>query len=270
MVEGAFDRRPEPEKRDPIRPKEEERDRSQSQSLRTIVMRRIDDFSTATTNTRKVMILDGLITFCTNFIKDPEIREQVRSTMKGRDLNLHNDFLHVYKAEAEDNGWDIILENEYKKILPFVRDIWYTVEGELSKQGLLPWSFPDPRQELRDRMFRRTLRAIEKFTVPGSEPAEKEPPIEEPEKAPEVTEEVSPPWVENAIPDPKEEREKKLQSLLEDPALLESEDKEEEAEDPQEALERKELEEAERVWGRDALVEAAKRSLEKRGIGDLD
>lgn len=281
MVEKVFEEKAESEKlRESGKARDyEDRAHSQLQSIRSIVMRRIEDFSTANTNTKKVMILDGLITFCANFVKNPEIQNKVREAMKGRELNLYNDFLHQYKAESEGNDWNIILENEYRKILPALRDIWYTVEQELSKQGYLPWAFPDPRQELRDKMFRETLKAIEKFRPPEQSSRKKEEPDpfrteppSEPEKEPESPV-APPPWEENDLPDPAEEKKAKLRKLLEDPDFEEREEgagparNEDMAKLPaelQEELDRQELEEAEKIWGRETILKTAHKMIEER------
>ncbi len=230
------------------RPKEEERTvPPQMQSVRNLILRRIDEYLSAKTNTAKWMILEGLVSFCTNFIKDPEIENEVRDLMKGKKLNLTNDFLNMYKDQAKNNGWSIILENEYRTLLPELRSIWFIVEKALVSQGLLPWSFPDPRQELRDRLFRQTLAEIENYSQPekSSEIAS--------ELAPETPKEDVPPWVDNDFLEPREEKKNRLKELLEVSDLDDAEEQESIfPEDPDEEfreVSEEEIDEAAKIWG---------------------
>lgn len=242
------------------KPKEEDRSvPPQMQSVRNLVLRRIDEYLSVKSNTDKYMILEGLVSFCTNFIKDPKIENSVRDLMKGKNLNLNNDFLNMYKDQAKNNSWAIILENEYRKLLPEIRSIWFIVEKELVSQGLLPWSFPDPRQELRDKLFRQTLAEIDNYKRPeiSKETA--------PEPAPQMLKEDVPPWVDNDFVEPREAKKNKLKELLEAPDLEDAEEGESIfAEDPDEELREiseEEIDEAAKIWG-DKIRNRTRKELE--------
>lgn len=231
----------------------------QMQSVRNLILRRIDEYLSVKSNTDKWMILEGLVSFCTNFIKDPEIENSVRDLMRGKNLNLNNDFLNMYKDQAKNNSWNIILENEYRKLLPELRSIWFVVEKALVSQGLLPWSFPDPRQELRDKLFRQTLAEIDNYSRPAI------PEGLAPEPAPQIVKEDVPPWVDNDFVEPREDRKNKLKELLEAPDLEDAEEEESVfADDPDEELREiseEEIDEAAKIWG-DKIRNRSRKELE--------
>jgi hypothetical protein len=133
-----------------------------TQSVRNLILQNIEDYMNARSNTKKYHTLEGLISFCTDYIADKEVRNKVRLQMTEKILNPETDFLNAYKNQSRVVPWDIILENEYRKLLPELRDVWFVVHQELVNQGLIPWLLPDPARDLRDRMLRKVIEAIDK------------------------------------------------------------------------------------------------------------
>lgn len=133
-----------------------------TQSVRNLILQNIEDYMDARTNTKKYHTLEGLIAFCTDYIDNQDVRAKVRKLMKEKTLNPETDFLNAYKNQSRSVPWDIILENEYRQLLPELRDVWFIVHTELVKQGLIPWLLPDPARDLRDRMLRQVVTAIDK------------------------------------------------------------------------------------------------------------
>lgn len=178
-----------------------------TQSVRNLILQNIEDYMNARTNTKKYHTLEGLVAFCTDYIEDKEIRAKVRKLMTEKTLNPETDFLNAYKNQSRTVPWDIILENEYRQLLPVLRDVWFVVHTELVKQGLIPWLLPDPARDLRDRMLRQVVSAIDKET-----------------KRKEASREES--WTASAtvsippLEDSKPEKEKKLSALMEEQRKL--------------------------------------------------
>lgn len=255
LEDGPSSLEPEPRK-------EPERVPMGSQSIRNLILKYAEEYLSAGTNTKKYMVLEGLIALCTDYIKNDTVRESILYKLKARELNLASDFLNIYKDHARTTGWEIILENEYRKLLPEVRDIWFVVQKAIVDQGLLPWAFPDPKAELRERMFATVIEEI--VTKAGGVPRAAQSPS--PDVVPKIPIEELPPWVENELPDiDKLDKAKLVDGLLtratdedytptKDGDILPPHPDEEKGDEVTD----QELEEAARIWG-SALKRRAKR-----------
>lgn len=179
-------------------------------SVRDLVHENIAKYESAKSNTEKYQLLEGLITFCTGHIESKDVRDAVQKKMMDRKLNFANDFIAMNRAESKSVSWMVILENEYRKLLPDLRNIWYVVHRELITQGLLPWSYPDPMQELQDMIFRRIREKITSKILERERGAQYILPAPGSEHTPALLpREVAPPWVDNDLPDIEKAGEKK-------------------------------------------------------------
>lgn len=117
----------------------------------------VDDLaklSKCRTMTDEFFCLSHLINGCVEFVEDQRVREEVESDLSDGRNNFTSDFLHVYRAEASAGvPYTIILEDEYKKLVPVMRKIWGKVLRAMIQQQLLPWTITDSERQLEGTMI---------------------------------------------------------------------------------------------------------------------
>jgi hypothetical protein len=129
-------------------------DPTRSECIRPVIMDHIHRYERAKSMTDKYMELEGLITFCIPYMDDRKLREELEHDMSEDEVNFSSDFIRNYKSEfVAGISWNVILENEYRRLLPKLRRIWFKVHKSLMRQDLIPWSLTYPEKMLESALM---------------------------------------------------------------------------------------------------------------------
>ncbi len=140
-------------------------DPARSESLKPVIMDHVHRYLRAKSSTDKYMELEGLISFCLPYVRDRTVQLEIENLMSTDDYSFSNDFIRNYKSEVTMGvPWNVILENEYRKLIPKVKKLWFKVQTELVKQELLPWSLTYPEKLLESALIDEILNDIRGVT----------------------------------------------------------------------------------------------------------
>lgn len=137
-------------------------DQSRSECIRPVIMDHVHRYMRAKSMTDKYHEMESLITFSLNYVEDENIKETVLKDLDMADVNFSNDFVRNYKAEMRSGvPWHIILENEYRTLLPRLRRVWMKVQKALVDQELIPWALTYPEKMLEGALIDEVITDIQ-------------------------------------------------------------------------------------------------------------
>ena len=152
-----------------------------------LVMKRLDKLASTQNMTSRYMGLHGLIMLCRNFVEDEDLRKEIEKEMNDPHNNFTSDFLRNYKAEiSAGTPYTVVLEDEYRKLVPKMERLWSKVYQSLIRQQLLPWTITDAEKQLEGMIVDRTTERMvsimseeQRFARASSQSIERMPVIEQ-------------------------------------------------------------------------------------------
>ena len=150
------------ESEEQVRDLQSQMDQSRSECIRPIIFDHIHRYSRAKNHVDKAFELESLITLCTPYIEDEEVRLDMEKEMETPEANFSSDFIRNYKAEWQSGvSYQIAIENEARKVLPVLRKIWSKVQKEMIKQELIPWTLSYPEKMLEGALMNQLITELQ-------------------------------------------------------------------------------------------------------------
>lgn len=133
---------------------------TRSECVRPVVLDHVHRWMRAKSMADKFMELDGLIRICLPHMTDPnavkEVEEALNNSLLRGDIITKNHDLVLAGIPVS-----IIEDNECWIRYPFLADVWYMVQKDLTRSSFLPWALQYPDAALEGMTLNRLMEDIE-------------------------------------------------------------------------------------------------------------